>query len=91
MCAGVSLAVRPLWRIAGGRAGSVLLSFRERRVVNKQKSEGLVSVALDIGTTTLNVRFRLVAALTRGARRARMAASELTAPFSMANLCSRTT
>lgn len=43
--------------------GGVLLSFRERRAVNKQKSEGLVSVALDIGTTTLNVRFRLTAVL----------------------------
>lgn len=38
-----------------------LLSFRGRRAVDKQKTEGLVSAAVDFGMTALNVRFKLVA------------------------------
>ncbi|MNK72761.1 hypothetical protein D3C87_922450 [compost metagenome] len=36
----------------------VLLSFRERQALAKQKPEGLVSAAVDICRTAFNVRFR---------------------------------
>jgi hypothetical protein len=35
--------------------------LRERRAADKQKSEGLVSAAVDFGMTAFDVRFRLVA------------------------------
>jgi hypothetical protein len=38
----------------------VPLSFRERRTADKQKSEGLMSAAVDFGMTAFDVRFRLV-------------------------------
>lgn len=37
----------------------VLPSFRERRALDKQKSKGLVSGAIDFGKTAFNGRFRL--------------------------------
>ena len=39
----------------------VPLSFRERRALEKQKSEGLVSAAVDFGMTAFGVRSRLKA------------------------------
>jgi len=45
--------------------GGVLLSSRERRAVGKQKSEGLVSVAVDFGMTAFDVRCRRIATASR--------------------------
>jgi hypothetical protein len=39
--------------------GGVLLSFRGRRALEKQKSEGLMLAAVDFGMTAFDVRLRL--------------------------------
>jgi hypothetical protein len=61
MSAAARLVVRLLRRDGRWACGGEPLSFRGRRAVGKQKSEGRELAAVDIDMTVFNVRVRLVA------------------------------